>query len=133
MNGSRRENHGKQPAPEWGRCEDMEGKRNIIEEAKTTSSLILNKLWDMRDACGHDPGEQLAAQMLGQWASGLELEGRKAQQLGSLTRDHLTHKVVRKGPAVCSLWRQLMSSMNMIAFINNVNYQGQWTTAEESI
>lgn len=67
MNGSRRENHGKQPAPEWGRCEDMEGKRNIIEEAKTTSSLILNKLWDMRDACGHDPGEQLAAQMLGQW------------------------------------------------------------------
>lgn len=47
MNGSRRENHGKQPAPEWGRCEDMEGKRNIIEEAKTTLSLILNKLWDM--------------------------------------------------------------------------------------
>lgn len=66
-------------------------------------------------------------------ASGLELEGREAQQLGSLTRDHLTHKVVRKGPAVCSLWRQLMSSMNMIAFKNNVNYQGQWTTAEESI
>lgn len=65
MEGSRRENHGKQPAPQWDRCKDMEGKRNITKEAKTTSSL--NKLWDMRDACGHDPREQLAAQMLGQW------------------------------------------------------------------
>lgn len=66
-------------------------------------------------------------------ASGLELEGREAQQLGSLSRDHLTHKIVKKGPDVRSLWRQLMSSMKVIAFKNKVNYHGQWTTAEESI
>lgn len=66
-------------------------------------------------------------------ASGLELEDREAQQLGSLTRDHLTHKIVRKGTDVCNLWRQLMSSMKVTAFKNKVNYQGQWTTAEESI
>lgn len=91
MEGSRRENHGKQPAPQWGRYKDMEGKRNILEEAKTTSSL--NKLWNMWDAYGHDPGEQLLLKCWVSGASGLELEGRETQQLGSLTRAHLTHKI----------------------------------------
>lgn len=40
-----------------------------------------------------------------------ELEGKKAQQLGSLGKDRGTGEGIRKGATICSFWRQLLSSM----------------------
>ncbi|KAK4820379.1 hypothetical protein QYF61_025455 [Mycteria americana] len=42
-------------------------------------------------------------------ASSLELEGREAKQLGSLSREGGIDRAIGKGPRVLSLWRQLLS------------------------
>ncbi|KAK4810874.1 hypothetical protein QYF61_013282 [Mycteria americana] len=54
---------------------------------------------------------QLVAPMLDTGANSQELEGKEAQQLGSLAGDKAIDKGIGTGEAVLSLWRRLLSSV----------------------
>ncbi|GAB0207583.1 mitochondrial enolase superfamily member 1 [Grus japonensis] len=56
----------------------------------------------------------MAAWLLRSWDNGADsqqLEGREAQQLGSLARNRGTERGTGKEAAICSLWRRLLSSV----------------------
>ncbi|GAB0208490.1 macrophage immunometabolism regulator, partial [Grus japonensis] len=62
-----------------------------------TRSLSLSELRDMRKDFSHLPGEHIITWLLRCWdngASSLELEGREAKQLGSLSREGDIDKVI---------------------------------------
>ncbi|GAB0206368.1 hypothetical protein GRJ2_003102400 [Grus japonensis] len=70
----------------------------------------------------------MAAWLLRSWDNGADsqqLEGREAQQLGSLGKE----------AAICSLWRRLLSSVRARYPLKEdlVNSPGKWTTADEGI
>ncbi|GAB0209411.1 hypothetical protein GRJ2_003406800 [Grus japonensis] len=79
-----------------------------------TRSLSLSELRDMRKDFSHHPGEHIVTWLLRCWdngASSLELEGREAKQLGSLSREGGIDKAIGKKAQALSLWRRLLSSV----------------------
>ncbi|GAB0207468.1 hypothetical protein GRJ2_003212500 [Grus japonensis] len=73
-----------------------------------TRSLSLSELRDMRKDFSRLPGEHIITWLLRCWdngASSLELEGKEAKQLGSLSREGGIDKVIGKKTQALSLWR----------------------------
>ncbi|GAB0209836.1 hypothetical protein GRJ2_003449300 [Grus japonensis] len=85
--------------------------REQEEEAEPeviTRSLSLSELRDMRKDFSCLPGEHNITWLLRCWdngASSLELEGREAKQLGSLSREGGIDKAIGKKAQALSLWR----------------------------
>ncbi|GAB0210207.1 hypothetical protein GRJ2_003486500 [Grus japonensis] len=82
------------------------------------------------------PGEHIITWLLRCWdngASSLELEGREAKQLGSLSREGGIDKVIEKKAQ--ALWRQLLPSVReRYPFKEDVICRpGKWTTMERGI
>ncbi|GAB0206883.1 hypothetical protein GRJ2_003153900 [Grus japonensis] len=92
----------------------------------------------MRKDFGRLPGEHIITWLLRCWdngASSLELEGREAKQLGSLSREGGIDKAIGKKAQALSLWRRLLSSgRERYPFSEDVICQpGKWTTMERGI
>ncbi|GAB0189130.1 hypothetical protein GRJ2_001378300 [Grus japonensis] len=103
-----------------------------------TRSLSLSELRDMRKDFRRLPGEHIITWLLRCWdngASSLELEGREAKQLGSLSREGGIGKAIGKKAQALSLWRRLLSSVReRYPFSEDVVCQpGKWTTMERGI
>ncbi|GAB0202544.1 hypothetical protein GRJ2_002720000 [Grus japonensis] len=103
-----------------------------------TRSLSLSELRDMRKDFSRLPGEHIITWLLRCWdngASSLELEGREAKQLGSLSREGGIDKAIGKKAQALSLWRRLLSSMReRYPFSEDVVCRpGKWTTMERGI
>ncbi|GAB0208114.1 hypothetical protein GRJ2_003277100 [Grus japonensis] len=101
-------------------------------------SLSLSELRDMRKDCSHLRGKQIITWLLRCWdngASSLELEGREAKQLGSLSREGGTDKAIGKKAQALSLWRRLLSSVReRYPFSEDVVCRpGKWTAMERGI
>ncbi|KAK4817077.1 hypothetical protein QYF61_027908 [Mycteria americana] len=112
-----------------------EEEEELINETETTRSLSLSELRDMRKDFSRSPGEHIATCLLRCWDSGansLELEGKEAKQLGSLSREGGIDKATGKGESVSSLWRRLLSAIKeRYPFKEDVVYRpGKWTTLE---
>ncbi|KAK4811029.1 hypothetical protein QYF61_015733 [Mycteria americana] len=83
-------------------------------------------------------GEHIVTWWLRCWdngASSLELEGKEAKQLGSLSREGGNDKATGKGAPALSLWKRLLSAMKeRYPFKEDVIYRpGKWTTMEKGI
>ncbi|KAK4823738.1 hypothetical protein QYF61_006007 [Mycteria americana] len=83
-------------------------------------------------------GEPIVTWLLQCWdnrASNLELEGKEAKQLGSLSREGGIDKAIRKGAKALSLWRQLLSgTKEKYPFKEDVIcHPGKWATMERGI
>ncbi|KAK4810980.1 hypothetical protein QYF61_014452 [Mycteria americana] len=92
----------------------------------------------MRKDFSRHPGEHIVTWLLRCWDSGassLELEGKEAKQLGSLSREGGIDKAIGKGEPALSLWRRLLSAMKeRYPFKEDVVYRpGKWTTMEKGI
>ncbi|GAB0189164.1 hypothetical protein GRJ2_001381700 [Grus japonensis] len=103
-----------------------------------TRSPSLSELRDMRKDFRRLPGEHIITWLLRCWdngASSLELEGREAKQLGSLSREGGIDKAIGKKAQALSLWRQLLSSVReRYPFSEDVVCRpGKWTTMERGI
>ncbi|GAB0208869.1 hypothetical protein GRJ2_003352600 [Grus japonensis] len=103
-----------------------------------TRSLCLSELRDMRKDFSRLPGEHIITWLLRCWdnrASGLELEGREAKQLGSLSKEGGIDKAIGKKAQALSLWRRLLSSVReRYPFSEDVVCRpGKWTTMERGI
>ncbi|KAK4810606.1 hypothetical protein QYF61_007343 [Mycteria americana] len=130
---ARLEREDERPGPSQGEEEE-----ELVDETETTRSLSLSELRDMRKDFSRRPGEHIVTWLLPCWdnrASSLELEGKEAKQLGSLSRGGGIDKVIGKGAQVLSLWRQLLSAMKeRYPFKEDVIYRpGKWTTMEKGI
>ncbi|XP_010568992.1 PREDICTED: uncharacterized protein LOC104833793 [Haliaeetus leucocephalus] len=115
-----------------------EGVRELKQEAETTRSLTSSELRDLRKDYSRQPGERIAAWLLRCWDNGADsqqLEGKEAQQLGSLARNRGIERGIGKEAAVCSLWSRLLSSVRArYPFKEDlVNSSEKWTTADEGI
>ncbi|KAK4810930.1 hypothetical protein QYF61_013338 [Mycteria americana] len=115
-----------------------EEEEELVDEMETTQSLSLNELRDMRKDFSRHPGEHVVTWLLRCWDSGassLEVEGKEAKQLGSLSREGGIDKAIGKGAQVLSPWRQLLSAMKeRYPFKEDVIYHpGKWTTMERGI
>ncbi|RMC06553.1 hypothetical protein DUI87_15990 [Hirundo rustica rustica] len=103
-----------------------------------TRSLTSSELQDLRKDYSRRPGERISAWLLRCWDCGADghlLEGRDAQQLGSLARDWGIERGIGKETAICSLWRRLLSSVKARHPFKEdlVNSPGKWTTVDEGI
>ncbi|GAB0206301.1 mitochondrial enolase superfamily member 1 [Grus japonensis] len=83
-------------------------------------------------------GDHIITWLLRCWdkgASSLELEGREAKQLGSLSREGGIDKAIGKKAQALSLWRRFLSSMKETCpFSEDVACRaGKWTTMEGGI
>ncbi|KAK4807120.1 hypothetical protein QYF61_018461 [Mycteria americana] len=92
----------------------------------------------MRKDFSRHPGEHIATWLLRCWDSGansLELEGKEAKQLGSLSTEGGIDKAIGKGEPARSLWRRLLSAIReRYPFKEDVVYRsGKWTTMEKGI
>ncbi|GAB0209819.1 hypothetical protein GRJ2_003447600 [Grus japonensis] len=92
----------------------------------------------MRKDFSRLPGEHIITWLLCCWdngASSLELEGREAKQLGSLSREGGIDKAIGKKAQALSLWRRLLSSVReRYPFSEDVICRpGKWTTMERGI
>ncbi|KAK4826605.1 hypothetical protein QYF61_010405 [Mycteria americana] len=109
--------------PSQGEDEEEE---ELINKMETTRSLSLSEL--RKDFSCH-PGKHIVTWLLQCWDNGpssLELEGKEAKQLGSLSKEGGIDKVIGKGAQALSLWRY--------PFKEDVIYRpGQWTTMEKGI
>ncbi|GAB0208025.1 ubiquitin carboxyl-terminal hydrolase 4 [Grus japonensis] len=100
-----------------------------------TKSMSLSELRDMRKDFSCLPGEHMMTWLLRCWVKGtgsLELEGREAKQLGSLSREGGIDKAIGKKAQALSLWRRLLSSVReRYPFREDVICRpGKWTTME---
>ena len=93
----------KRKSPHSVQGEDEPGPSQEQEEEAepviVTGCLSLSELRDMRKDFSHHPGEQLVTWLLRCWDSGtssVELEGREARQLGSLSREGGIGKAIGK-------------------------------------
>ncbi|KAK4806240.1 hypothetical protein QYF61_013384 [Mycteria americana] len=110
----------------------------LVNETETTRSLSLSELRDMQKDFRRHPGEHVVTWLLRCWDSGassLELEGKEAKQLGSLSREGGIDKAIGKGEPARSLWRRLLSAMKeRDPFKEDVVYRpGKWTSMEKGI
>ncbi|GAB0210089.1 hypothetical protein GRJ2_003474700 [Grus japonensis] len=108
------------------------------EPEAITQSLSLSELRDMRKDFSRLPGEHIITWLLCCWdnrASSLELEGREAKQLGSLSREGGIDKAIGKKAQALSLWRRLLSSVReRYPFSEDVIcWPGKWSTMERGI
>ncbi|KAM6364484.1 uncharacterized protein J5M81_015745 [Pluvialis apricaria] len=92
----------------------------------------------MRKDFSRLPGEHIVTWLLRCWdngASSLELEGREARQLGSLSREGGIDKAIGKKTQALSLWRQLLSGVReRYPFSEDVVCRpSKWTTMEKGI
>ncbi|KAK4811079.1 hypothetical protein QYF61_016365 [Mycteria americana] len=80
-------------------------------------------------------GADLFSLVSSDWASSLELEGKEAKKLGSLSREGGIDKAIGKGALVLSLWRRLLSAMKeRYPFKEDDVYcPRKWTTMEKGI
>ncbi|KAK4810684.1 hypothetical protein QYF61_007484 [Mycteria americana] len=127
------EREGERAGPSQGEEEE-----ELVDEMETTQSLSLSELEDMRKDFSRRPGEHVVTWLLRCWDSGassLELEGKEAKQLGSLSREGGIDKAIGKGAPALSLWRRLLSAMKeRYPFKEDVTYRpGKWTTMERGI
>ncbi|KAK4811320.1 hypothetical protein QYF61_024456 [Mycteria americana] len=130
-----REDEGAGPSQGEGEEEEEE---ELVNETETTRSLSLSELRDMRKDFSRHPGEHIVTWLLRCWDSGassLELEGKEAKQLGSLSREGGTDKAIGKGSPALSLWRRLLSAIReRYPFKEDVVYRSRkWTTMEKGI
>ncbi|KAK4807088.1 hypothetical protein QYF61_018429 [Mycteria americana] len=121
--------------PSQGEEEEDE---ELVNETETTRSLSLSELRDMRKDFSRRPGEHIVTWLLRCWDSGansLELEGKEAKQLGSLSREGGIDKAIGKGEPARSLWRRLLSAIReRYPFKEDDVYRsGKWTTMERGI
>ncbi|KAK4806478.1 LOW QUALITY PROTEIN: hypothetical protein QYF61_013971 [Mycteria americana] len=112
---------------------EEEEDEELVNETETTRSLSLSELRDIRR-----PGEHIVTWLLRCWdsrANSLELEGKEAKQLGSLSREGGIDKAIGKGEPAHSLWRRLLSAIKeRYPFKEDVVYRpGKWTTMERGI
>ncbi|KAK4810845.1 hypothetical protein QYF61_008817 [Mycteria americana] len=115
-----------------------EEEEELVNETETTRSLSLSELRDMRKDFSRRPGEHIVTWLLRCWDSGassLELEGKEAKQLGSISREGGIDKAIGKGEPALSLWRRLLSAIKeRYPFKEDVVYRpGKWTTMERGI
>ncbi|KAK4811037.1 hypothetical protein QYF61_015741 [Mycteria americana] len=115
-----------------------EEEEELVNETETTRSLSLSELRDMRKDFSRHSGEHIVTWLLRCWDSGansLELEGKEAKQLGSLSREGGIDKAIGKGEPARSLWRRLLSAIReRYPFKEDVVYRsGKWTTMEKGI
>lgn len=77
----------------------------------------------------------LAASVLDNAADSQQLEGHEVKQLGSHARNQEIERGIEKEEAICSFWRQLLSSVRArYPFREDlVNFLGKWTIADEGI
>ncbi|XP_049649568.1 uncharacterized protein LOC126035258 isoform X3 [Accipiter gentilis] len=124
------------------RDEDEPGSlREQEEEAEPeiiTRSLSLTVLHDMRKDFSRHPSEHIVTWLLRFWDSGassVELEGKEAKQLGSLSREGGLDKAIGRKTQVLSLWRRLLLGVKeRYPFRDEVTcHQGKWTTMERGI
>ncbi|KAM9591481.1 uncharacterized protein ACIBXB_006278 [Morphnus guianensis] len=124
------------------RDEDEPGSsREQEEEAEPeiiTRSLSLSELRDMRKDFSRHPGEHIVTWLLRCWdngASSVELEGKEAKQLGSLSREGGIDKATGRKTQVLRLWRRLLLGVKeRYPFKDEVTcHQGKWTTMERGI
>ncbi|XP_042664194.1 uncharacterized protein LOC122154923 [Tyto alba] len=92
----------------------------------------------MRKDFSHHPGEHLLTWLLRCWDSGansVELEGREARQLGSLSRDAGIDKIIRRKTQMLSLWRRLLSGVrDRYPFKEDLTcHLSKWTAMERGI
>ncbi|KAM6376437.1 uncharacterized protein FN964_002095 [Alca torda] len=96
-----------EPGPSQGQEEEADPE--II-----TRSLSLSELRDMRKDFSRLSGEHIVTWLLrcrDNGASSLELEGREARQLGSLSREGGIDKAIGKKTQALSLWKRLLSGV----------------------
>ncbi|KAK4811190.1 hypothetical protein QYF61_019821 [Mycteria americana] len=115
-----------------------EEEEELVNETETTRSLSLSELRDIRKDFSRHSGEHIVTWLLRCWDSGansLELEGKEAKQLGSLSREGGIDKAIGKGEPARSLWRRLLSAIReRYPFKEDVVYRsGKWTTMEKGI
>ncbi|KAK4806187.1 hypothetical protein QYF61_001110 [Mycteria americana] len=115
-----------------------EEEEELVNETETTRSLSLSELQDTLKDFSHHPGEHVVTWLLRCWDSGassLELEGKEAKQLGSISREGGIDKAIGKGAPAHSLWRRLLSAMKeRYPFKEDVIYHpGKRTTMERGI
>ncbi|KAK4808525.1 hypothetical protein QYF61_009828 [Mycteria americana] len=135
-------NQGTNPYKEDERAGPSQGEEEeeeeLVNEMETTRSLPLSELQDMQKDFIRRPGEHIVTWLLRCWDSGassLELEGKEAKQLGSLSREGGIDKAIGKGEPARSLWGRLLSAMKeRYPFQEDVVYcPGKWTTMQRSI
>ncbi|KAK4806450.1 hypothetical protein QYF61_021342 [Mycteria americana] len=117
---------------------EEEEDEELVNETETTRSLSLSELRDMRKDFSRRPGEHIVTWLLRCWnsrANSLELEGKEAKHLGSLSREGGIDKAIGKGETAHSLWRRLLSAIKeRYPFKEDVIYRpGKWTTMERGI
>ncbi|KAK4807215.1 hypothetical protein QYF61_024335 [Mycteria americana] len=89
--------------------------------------------------CSDDPNQAVhphsIRDKLAYGASSLELEGKEAKQLGSISREGGIDKAIGKGEPAHSLWRRLLSAIKKrYTFKEDVVYRPRkWTTVERGI
>ncbi|GAB0206702.1 hypothetical protein GRJ2_003135800 [Grus japonensis] len=128
-----------------GVVDTLEG-RDAIQSALGLRGKVLVagglQEWLLQEAARKDfsrlPGEHIITWLLRCWdngASSLELEGREAKQLGSLSKEGGIDKAIGKKAQALSLWRRLLSSVReRYPFSEDVICQpGKWTTMERGI
>ncbi|GAB0208487.1 hypothetical protein GRJ2_003314400 [Grus japonensis] len=103
-----------------------------------TRSLSQSELRDMRKDFSCHPGEHIITWLLRCWdngASSLEVDGREAKQLGSLSKEGGIDKAIGKKTQALSLWRRLLSSVKeRYPFSEDVVCRpSKWTTMERGI
>ncbi|KAK4810743.1 hypothetical protein QYF61_007717 [Mycteria americana] len=87
------------------------------------------------EGAGPSQREEEEEEELDSGANSLELEGKEAKQLGSLSREGGIDKAIGKGEPARSLWRRLLSAIReRYPFKEDVVYRsGKWTTMEKGI
>ncbi|PKU29737.1 ubiquitin carboxyl-terminal hydrolase 4 [Limosa lapponica baueri] len=121
--------------------DDPGSSREQKEESESeiiTRSLSKSELWDTQKDFSRFPGEHIVTWLLWCWdngASSLEMEGREARQLGSLSREGGIDKAIGKKTQALSLWRRLLSGMReRYPFSEDVVcHPSKWTTMERGI
>ncbi|XP_074884057.1 uncharacterized protein LOC142031085 [Buteo buteo] len=109
-----------------------------VEPEIITRSLSMSELCDMRKDFSRHPGEHIVTWLLRCWDSGassVELEGKEAKQLGSLSREGGIDKAIGRKTQVLSLWRRLLLGVKeRYPFRDEVTcHQGKWTSMERGI
>jgi len=84
------------------------------------------------------PGECIAAWLLQCWDNGADsqqLEGKEAQQLGSLARNRGIERGLVKETAICSLWKWLLLSVRARYPLKEdlANSPDKWATTDKGI
>jgi len=104
----------KEASPKREQSQEQEEEETEINDTEATQSVSLSELQDMRKDCSHQPGELILSWLLlcgDIGTSSQELEGREAQQLGSLVTDKAMDKGIGKKAGILSLWQRLLSSV----------------------